>query len=218
MGEDSELEQDRTTIAGWLAKEWAQFRWKVEGTFQPQDMSTRLLPGEQIQLEVHPAWYRNILGLFIFHRFRWALAITLIISSIVAVFFLLLDFNPLYIFIPIGLLAVLAIIAVIEHYDYLQWRLLKTNIRLIISVPQRGAWPLLDTIELKGLPNVLDTNWSPNPIWRVFQFFTGARDLYISLVGYQFIEGTARVRDALVIPDVLPRDVFELKKLVFQSK
>jgi hypothetical protein len=73
----------------------------------------------------------------------------------------------------------------------------------------------VDNIELKGLPTVLDTNWSPNPIWRVFQFLTGARDLYISLAAYRFIEGTARVGDSLIIPDVMPIDVFELKRLVF---
>jgi hypothetical protein len=39
--------------------------------------------------------------------------------------------------------------------------------------------------------------------------------LYISLAAYRFIEGTARVGDSLIIPDVMPIDVFELKRLVF---
>ena len=92
----------------------------------------------------------------------------------------------------------------------------KTNARLIISIPQHDSFPLVDNIELKGLPTVLDTNWSKSAVWRIFQFFTGARDLYISLSAYKFVEGTARVGDALVIPDVMPRDVFELKRLVFK--
>ncbi|MBK7897570.1 MAG: hypothetical protein IPJ90_22355 [Anaerolineaceae bacterium] len=73
----------------------------------------------------------------------------------------------------------------------------------------------MDNIELKGLPQVVDTNWSRNPIWRVFQFFTGARDLYLSLAAYRFVEGTARVGDALIIPDVMPDQVFALKRLIF---
>jgi hypothetical protein len=52
-------------------------------------------------------------------------------------------------------------------------------------------------------------------VWRIFQAFTGARDVYLSLAGYQFVEGTARVRDALVMPDIMPEDVHQLKKLVF---
>jgi hypothetical protein len=39
--------------------------------------------------------------------------------------------------------------------------------------------------------------------------------LYISLVPYRFVEGRARVGDSLVIPDVMPNDVVELKRLVF---
>jgi hypothetical protein len=66
------------------------------------------------------------------------------------------------------------------------------------------------------LPAVVDTNWSPNIFWRAFQFFTGARDLAISLQGYRFIEGTARVADSLTMPDVMPDDVFELKRLIFK--
>ncbi|MBK6708902.1 MAG: hypothetical protein IPG51_00960 [Chloroflexi bacterium] len=75
--------------------------------------------------------------------------------------------------------------------------------------------PLIDNIEIKGMPTVIDTNWSRNPGWRVFQFFTGARDMYISMVAYKFNEDTARVGDALIIPDVTLRDVLEFKKVVF---
>jgi hypothetical protein len=121
----------------------------------------------------------------------------------------------LYALIPFGALIVVIALAVQERIEYNQWRLLKTNARFIVSIPQPGSRLLVDNIELKGMPNVIDTNWSRNPVWRVFQFFTGARDLYISLAAYKFIEGTARVGDALIIPDVMPRDVFELRKLVF---
>jgi len=118
---------------------------------------------------------------------------------------------------PAVLLVVIMIAAVRARIEYRQWRLLKTNARLILSIPQPGSLFLVDNIELKALPNVIDTNWSRNPLWRLFQLVTGARDLYLSLVPYRFVENTARVGDALIFPDVMPEQVFELKRLVFTT-
>ncbi|MBK9054552.1 MAG: hypothetical protein IPL78_27675 [Chloroflexi bacterium] len=118
---------------------------------------------------------------------------------------------------PIVLFILLGIYAITERLEFMQYRLVKTNARLVISLPQTGAWPFVDNIELKGLPTVLDTNWSRNPIWRIFQVFTGARDLYISMSGYQFVEGSAKVKDSLRIPDVMAEDAFQLKRLVFPA-
>lgn len=213
-------ERAGTGFGGLLASYWKRlprnFRWNIEDTIQPADIEERLLPGEEPQLEIRLAWYRDILGGIIFHYFGWVLGVALLLTLgvfIYAVFFAALVWYVALI--PLGLFIIVVLIAIKERIEYLQWRLLKTNARLIISIPQPGTLFLVDNIELKGLPTVVDTNWSRNPVWRVFQFFTGARDLYLSLAAYRFVEGTARVGDALIIPDVMPDQVFELKRLVF---
>jgi len=195
-------------------------RWNLEDSFRPGDPAERLLPGEETQLEIRLAWYRDVLGWLVFDHFGWFVGLAILISLIVGYLALLrgatLSSAGLYWLITLVLALALAALAAKERIEHRQWRLLKTNARLISSLPQSGSWwPLVDNIELKGLPNVIDTNWSRNPIWRVFQFFTGARDLYISLSAYKFVEGTARVGDALIMPDVMPEDVFEFKRLVF---
>lgn len=199
------------------------FRWTLEDTFQPEDISDRLLNGEKIMLEIRPAWYRDIFGLVIFRFIRWLLALTIL--SILIVFYIAFQqrvlpvaTSLLYSGIPFVVFLFVFVVGVKERIAYNQWRILKTNARLIISQPQRDAFPLVDNIELDGMPKVLDTNWSPRPVWRVFQFFTGARDLYLSMTAFRFVDGTAKAGDAIVIPDVMPDDVFELKQLVFKTK
>ena len=205
---------------GWLTSQWKRlpegFRWNIEDTFQPEDIAERLLPKEEPQLEIRLAWYRDIIGIIVFDYFRWIFSLTMLITAVVVLFAYLRGYNLILGAIPILILIGVVIIGIRERIEYNQWRLLKTNARFIISIPQHNSFPLVDNIELKGLPTVLDTNWSKNPFWRIFQFFTGARDLHISLAAYQFAEGTARVRDALIIPDVMPKHVYELRKLVFR--
>jgi hypothetical protein len=223
MSRRRQTRQVGTGFIGWLDSQWKRlpedFRWNIEDTFLPEDIAERLLPGEEPQLEIRLAGYRDILGHIIFGFFIWVLGITIAAAVGTAVYLLRDGANMtralLYALVPFGILIILVIVAIQERIEYSQWRLLKTNARFIISIPQPGSRFLVDNIELKGMPSVIDTNWSRNPIWRVFQFFTGARDLYISLAAYRFVEGTARVGDALIIPDVMPHDVFELRKLVF---
>jgi len=206
-------------LIGFVSNLWKRlpenFRWNIEDSFQPEDASERLLPREEPQLEIGLAWYRDIIGIIVFEYFLWLFLIMLVATILILLLALLQGFVLWFAVIPLAVLVSLIILGIRERVEHRQWRILKTNARLIISIPVHGSWPLVDNIELKGLPTVLDTNWSPNPIWRVFQFFTGARDLYISLAAYRFIEGTARVGDSLIIPDVMPIDVFELKRLVF---
>ncbi len=191
-------------------------RWNIEDTFQPENLEERLLPNEEPQLEIRLAWYRDIVGRLIFDHFRKILGATLVIVVILLIVMVATAaFNWYYALAPFVLLLALAGYAIKERIEYNQWRLLKTNARLIISIPQPGSLFLVDNIELKGLPQVVDTNWSKNPLWRLFQFFTGARDLYLSLAAYRFVEGTARVGDALIIPDVMPDQVFALRRLIF---
>lgn len=223
MSKHRQTRQVGTGFTGWISSLWKKlpenFRWNIEDTFLPEDIAERLLPGEEPQLEIRLAGYRDILGHIIFNFFVWVLTATTLIAVVTAVYLTQngteLTNALLYALLPFAALIVVAVIAIQERIEYSQWRLLKTNARFIISIPQPGSRFLVDNIELKGMPNVIDTNWSRNPVWRVFQFFTGARDLYISLAAYRFVEGTARVGDALIIPDVMPKDVFELRKLVF---
>ena len=192
------------------------FRWNLEDSFQPESIEERLLPGEEPLLVVRIAWYRNIIARFVF-RYLLALIVLTIFASALIFFRTYTDpyLEWFWATIPVLIFLTLLIAAIMQRIHYLQWRILKTNARLIISIPQPGTAFLVDNIELKGLPAVLDPNWSRNPLWRVFQFFTGARDMYISLSAYKFVEGTARVGDALIIPDVMPDEFFELKRLIF---
>lgn len=197
---------------------WRLVPENLRDTFMPEDVEHRKIPGEETQLEIHLAWYRDILGHYVFHHFYLLLFLCIVLMLVIGFLANANGFRFYYAFVPLVLFIALVIMAMVERLEYLQWRLLKTNSRLVISIPQPNAWPLVDNIELKGTPTIIDTNWSPRPHWRIFQFFTGARDLYISMSGLQFVEGKAKVRDALIIPDIMPEDVFELKKLVFQPK
>lgn len=203
----------------WVILYWKRlpksFRWNIEDSFQPEDIEERLLPGEEAQLEIRMAWYRDILGGLVLGYFGWLLALAILATAGLVLFSFVRGFTLVLGALPFILLIAILITATRARIEYRQWRLLKTNARLILSIPQPGSAFLVDNIELKMLPTVIDTNWSRNPMWRVFQFFTGARDLYLSLVPYRFVEGTARVGDALIFPDVMPDQIFELKRLVF---
>ena len=209
-----------TGFMGGLNRLWkrlpSNFRWNLEDSFQPEDMTERLLPGEVVQLEIHIAQYRDIVGWLVFDHFRLIFGIMIISTALTLIYGLLSDFSLYYGFVPSVLLILFSIIGIKERVEHQQWRLVKTNARLIISIPQHNAFPLVDNIELKGMPSVMDTNWSKNPLWRVFQFATGARDVYLSLAAYRFVEGTAKVGDALVLPDIMPKDILELRKLIFK--
>lgn len=209
-----------TGLVGLLGSYWRRlpqnFRWNIEDTFQPEALEERLLPNEEPQLEIRLAWYRDITSIIVFDYFNYVLGVTLLFVVGLLIYAISSDaFHWYWAFTPFALLLVAIGYAILERIEYRQWRLLKTNARLIISIPQPGSFFLVDNIELKGLPQVVDTNWSKNPVWRVFQFFTGARDLYLSLAAYRFVEGTARVGDALIIPDVMPDQVYALKRIIF---
>lgn len=197
---------------------WHLVPENLRDTFMPEDVELRRIPGEETQLEIRMAWYRDLVGHVFFHYFYTSILVMLLLCGVIALAAFWYRFDYFYALLPLGLYLAFFILGLLERLEYTQWRLLKTNSRLVISIPQHGAWPLVDNIELKGTPAIIDTNWSPNALWRVFQFFTGARDLYISMSGLQFVEGKAKVRDALIIPDIMPDDVFELKKLVFKPK
>lgn len=214
---------DCASLWGLIPRVWRLLPSAIQLNFLPEDLGKigeegahdQKLPNEQVQLEIRQAWYRDILGLIVLDWLCYFVIAALIISAIVGIVGFFRQWSPWVILLPFVALGVLAYYAAYERVRHMQWRLLKTNARVIISLPENEESFLVDSIELKGLPNVIDTNWSKSPILRLFQIFTGARDLYISLAGYQFTEHSARVRDALVMPDVMPADVRRLKELVF---
>ncbi len=208
-----------TGTFGWARRRWKRlptdFRWHIEDSFQPEDISERLLPGETPILQIGLAWYRAFPANIIFRYFTLLIVLTIVSTAVLLLLGYLQILSYWFALVPIVTVVSLISGSARQYIVYNQWRVLKTNKRLIISLPQPKGFPLIDNIEIKGMPTVIDTNWSRNPGWRVFQFFTGARDMYISMVAYKFNEDTARVGDALIIPDVTLRDVLEFKKVVF---
>jgi hypothetical protein len=191
------------------------FRWHIEDSFQPEDISERLLPGETPLLTIRLAPYRAFPANYIFRYLGLLLLLTVVATAVLLLAAFFTPLNFLYALLPVFIVASLVVGSSRQYIVYNQWRVLKTNKRLIISLPQPKGFPLVDNIELKGMPTVIDTNWSRHPTWRIFQFFTGARDMYISMVAYKFDQDTARVGDSLIIPDVTLHDVLEFKKVVF---
>lgn len=209
----------KTGSFSWFTKYWKRlptdFRWHIEDSFQPEDIAERLLPNEEPVLQIGLAWYRAFPANIIFRHFGVFIILTIVCTVILLVLAFLGVLGFIFAIFPILILIATVAASAQQYITYSQWRVLRTNKRLIISLPQPQGFPLVDNIELKGVPTVVDTNWSRNPVWRFFQFFTGARDMYISMVAYKFNESTARVGDALIIPDVTLRDVLEFKKVVF---
>ena len=137
----------------------------IQDSFKPSDLEDRLLPGEELQLEIHLAWYRDILGRWIIDRFGWFLLLAAVIIFITAVITSTQNYHWGIAFIPAFLFLSLFLLAMHQRIIYLQYRLQKTNARFIISIPQPNGFPLADNIELKGLPQVVDPNWSKSFIW-----------------------------------------------------
>ncbi|GAB4149852.1 MAG: hypothetical protein Fur0021_11480 [Candidatus Promineifilaceae bacterium] len=184
----------------------------------PENLSARLLPGEEVEVEIKLAWYRNFVGRLM-RRFYIPLLFAAAGSSLG--FWAMapsLAIDVRWALLPLGLYLAGILYGAYQYLEYLQRRLVKTNFRIIFFIPVPEQWPLVDAIDLKGLPAVVDTNWSPSPIWRFFQIITGARDLYISMVPFQFEKGQAQVKGALIIPDVMPEDVRALKEKIFTKK
>jgi hypothetical protein len=188
----------------------------IQRIFLPDDPERQLLDGEELQIEIHLAWYRNIAAELLFNYPFIILMLTIVASVLAAMVASSISFNVLVATLtPWGLLIGFCLYALYQRFNYLQWRLVKTNKRIIMTMPQSGSWYLVDTIEMNSMPRVLDANWADSGLRRSLQALTGARDLYISLVGLQFEEGTSKVKDAIVMPDVNNEDADKLKALVF---
>lgn len=103
-----------------------------------------------------------------------------------------------------------------EWLTYEQWQFILTNKRIILVTPDPDRKGFADAIYLKrGKIQVLDTNFSRNPMWGFVQILSGSRDVMLSMGGYEFLEQGAKVKGGLRFPDVSPEDINELEILIF---
>ncbi len=204
-----------------LAAFWQRlFPKRLHDIILPQNVQDQLNPDEQILLVIYQAWYRNFSAFILFNYYPVVIIGALFLSAAFGFWQLDLGLFPSpawNMLLPFALLLFWLVYALYENFNYLKWRLVVTNNRIIFATPQRDAWYLADNIELNGKPKVVDANWSDRQFLRLMQMVTGSRDVFISLQGLQFVQGTAKVRDALVMPDVELHKVEALKRIIFSG-
>lgn len=175
----------------------------------------RLLKDERVQVEIRMAPYRVWAA-----RRLMVLALILLLLGLPAAAVATALHGPLLIQLLFWLVVFLALTTISWSFKnmvlYEQWRFIVTDKRIIITAPDpRRAW-VADAIYLKGGKiQVVDTAWSPHPVWGFFQALTGARDVILSLAGYEFKPEGAEVKGGLRFPDILPEDIARLEELVF---
>jgi hypothetical protein len=181
--------------------------------------SPQLLRDEEVQIEIRQAWYRHVIPFGIL-RYWWILiGFSLVLTVALGYLARRLGGSP-----ALGLLGLVLPLAAFgwateEKLRYKQWLLLVTNRRTIVYMPAPRSHLLVDNVRLQaGRIQVVDVNFSPNRWWRMFQLMTGARDLVISISGYEFKPDAAEVKGGLVIPDIMPEDVSRLEEIVFPLK
>ncbi|MEM7801207.1 MAG: hypothetical protein AAF633_18590 [Chloroflexota bacterium] len=182
----------------------------------PESLESILFDGEEARLVIYQAWYRNASAFLFYNYGLLVLLVTILLSLLIGLLNVdlrLFADRTANMLIPPMLALIWLLYGLFENFQYLKSRLIVTNRRIILAIPQRDDWYLTDTIELTGKPQVIDANWSNNRGLRIMQIISGARDLAISLQGLQFVAGTAQVRDALVIQDVELEQIRELKRI-----
>jgi len=175
----------------------------------------RLLKDEQVQLTIRMAPYRLKTAQSLF----WIGAFSSLIAGVLYILARILSWLSI---VQLAIIAV-ALLFVASMFGawqqmllYHQWQCLITNKRLIIIAPDPARWGFADIIYLKGgKVQVVDTNWSSSPWWGLFQSTTGARDVVLSLSGYEFKPSGVEVKGGLRFPDVMPDDIVKLEELVF---
>lgn len=177
--------------------------------------SPRLLKGEEIQLEIRMAKYR-----LKFAETAMAICSTLLVAGLVLTFVIwLLNGSPALLAGAALFSALMAVLVGESLHQILlheQWQFLVTNKRIILVTPDPRRRGLADAIYLmRGKIQVVDTNWSRNPWWGLFQAATGARDVLLSLTGYEFKAEGAEVKGGLLFPDVEPENIRRLEELIF---
>jgi len=175
----------------------------------------RLLKDETVQLEIRMAPYRLQAAQSLF-----TITLVLLILSLVGA--VVLSLLPISGLLRTGvwlfpLLSLLGWVKTIRQMLlYYQWRFILTNKRIILIAPEPRRSGFADVIYLKGGKiQVVDTAWSSSSLWGLFQAMTGARDVILSLTGYEFKPEGAEVKGGLRFPDVMPEDIVKLEEIIF---
>ena len=175
----------------------------------------RLLKDETVQLEIRMAPYR-------LRATRVLFTITLVLLILSLVGAVVLSLLPISGLLRTGvwlfpLLSLLGWVKTIRQMLlYYQWRFILTNKRIILIAPEPRRSGFADVIYLKGGKiQVVDTAWSSSSLWGLFQAMTGARDVILSLTGYEFKPEGAEVKGGLRFPDVMPEDIVKLEEIIF---
>lgn len=174
------------------------------------------LQGEEVQLVIHMADYRQLASQIML---RVGLVLVGVAAPLTLIFWLL-QVETLLEYVT-GLLALSGLLSLVQGgqgwLTYHQWQFILTNKRIIITTPDPKRSLRADVIYLKGGKiQVLDTNFSKNPLWGLLQMLTGVRDVVLSMSGYEFKEVGAEVKGGLRFPDVTPEDITRLEELIFK--
>ncbi len=194
--------------------------YRIRAGFLPE---VHRFEGEEDRLIIRMAPYRRTVPL-IGLKVSGGMAILALILGVVELLFVDGSWVVGSIQVTLGLLALilagLALSVAVKFAQdlliYAQWEFILTNRRIILITPDPDRVGYADAIYLKGGKiQVLDTNWSKNPFWGLFQAVYGSRDVVLSMSGYEFAEQGARVKGGLRFPDVMPEDIIKLEELIF---
>ncbi len=195
-----------------LQRGWRGLVHRLRASFLPE---IHRFEGEEDRLVIRMAPYRKAIPMLGF-KIAGGMTVLAVIGGIVE--FFIAPQSPAGAIASVLGLAALALTAqfTYELLLYYQWQFIVTNRRIILITPDPDKNFYADAIYLKGgRIQVMDTNWSKNPFWGIFQAIYGSRDVVLSMAGYEFAEKGARVKGGLRFPDVMPEDILELEKLIF---
>lgn len=216
------LEQVAEGIQAWrstekqnrLVKELVTLAHAFSDYALPPPYERLLLDGEKVLLEIRQAYYRNKVPSTIL-KFWW-----LVLAATAAVGLLLFHLTASWAVAALVILLPLLIFAwaLTEQLHFHQWRLIITDKRTIIYMPDPDSWWRVDHVRMGGPKKiaVVDANFSRSAWWGIFQTITGARDLVISISGYAFKANRAEVQGGLTFPDVMPQDIRKLEEIIFK--
>jgi len=197
-------------VVAWLSR-FRLLRPLMEGVLPVP----RLLRDETVQLEIRMAPYRLQAA-----RTLFTIVLALLLLSLVGA--AVISLLPISGFLRAGvwlftLLPLLGFFKTVHQILlYYQWRFMLTNKRIIIIAPDPRRSGFADAVYLKGgRIQVVDTAWSSSALWGLFQAMTGARDVILSLAGYEFKPEGAEVKGGLRFPDVMPEDIAKLEEIIF---
>jgi hypothetical protein len=197
-------------VVAWLSR-FRLLRPLMEGVLPVP----RLLRDETVQLEIRMAPYRLQAA-----RTLFTIVLALLLLSLVGA--AVISLLPISGFLRAGvwlftLLPLLGFFKTVHQILlYYQWRFMLTNKRIIIIAPDPRRSGFADAVYLKGgRIQVVDTAWSSSALWGLFQAMTGARDVILSLTGYEFKPEGAEVKGGLRFPDVMPEDIAKLEEIIF---